>query len=124
MNIHNKNLSPESLQVLKFGETEYPFTGRYLYHDKSGMYVCANCQSPLFSSDAKYDKGCGWPAFNDIVSSDAVELKSDTSHGMIRTEVICKNCAGHLGHVFDDRSQPTGQWFCINSAALGFEEKD
>ncbi|MFS8159151.1 MAG: peptide-methionine (R)-S-oxide reductase MsrB [Candidatus Roizmanbacteria bacterium] len=121
--MHKKNLTHEQIKVLKYKDTEYPFTGKYLYHDDEGVYRCAGCDSPIFSSESKYDSGCGWPAFDDVVDKNAVELILDESHGMIRTEVICKKCGGHLGHVFDDRSQKTGKWYCINSAALDFKKK-
>lgn len=121
--ITNK-LSDEQLSVLRDGATEVPFTGEHLYREEDGVYTCAACGSVLFRSDTKFNAHCGWPAFYDIASSDAVTLKDDRSHGMMRTEVLCDNCGGHLGHLFDDApEQPTGQRYCINSLSLSFSPK-
>jgi peptide-methionine (R)-S-oxide reductase len=103
--------------------TEPPFSGRYVHQTAEGTYVCAGCGNPLFSSKTKFDSGSGWPSFFDTVSSDAVELKADVSHGMRRTEVVCARCGGHLGHVFDDGPAPTGQRYCMNSVSLQFQGK-
>jgi len=122
-----QKLSPEQYRVLREGATEYPGTGELLHNSKTGEYRCAACKQLLFMSDAKYDSDIagleGWPSFADPADSDAVELKPDDSLGMSRTEVICRNCGGHLGHVFPDASSPTGTHFCINSASLTFDEQ-
>lgn len=117
-----KELAPEKFHVLIEKGTEPPFTGRFNKHDKEGVYVCAGCGQELFRSDEKYDSGSGWPSFWTPMSNDKVELKPDNSLGMHRTEVVCGRCGGHLGHVFDDGPQPTGERYCINSLALEFEE--
>jgi peptide-methionine (R)-S-oxide reductase len=116
-------LSPEEYRVLRKKGTEAPFSGEYDHIFEPGTYHCAGCGAPLFESDTKYDSGCGWPAFYAPADDDAVNEDSDVTYGMIRTEVLCSNCGGHLGHVFPDGPQPTGQRYCINSAALKLEEK-
>ncbi len=116
-----QKLTPEQYHVLREKGTEAPFSGKFVHHKANGMYVCAACNTPLFSSDTKFDSGTGWPSFTDVAEKGNVELHDDTSLGMHRIEVTCKNCGGHLGHVFDDG--PTGKRYCINSCALGFEEK-
>ncbi|MFW9907184.1 MAG: peptide-methionine (R)-S-oxide reductase MsrB [Candidatus Thorarchaeota archaeon] len=117
-------LDSDQFKVLRQCGTEPPFSGKYVHHKANGMYVCAGCGNELFSSSTKYESGSGWPAFWDKVSEDSVETRIDTSHGMRRIEVLCKNCGGHLGHVFDDGPNPTGLRYCINSAALDFSLKD
>lgn len=119
-----QKLTPKQYAVLREKSTEAPFTGKFLHNDVSGMYTCAACDSELFDSGAKFDSGSGWPSFYDVAKSGAVKLIDDNTMGMRRTEAVCATCGGHLGHVFDDaHDQPTGQRFCINSAALNFEQK-
>jgi len=122
-----QKLTPEQYHVLREKGTELPGSGKLLYNKENGMYVCAACGTPLFKSDAKYDSTTpgliGWPSFSEAVGKDAVELRPDDSLGMHRTEVICKTCGGHLGHLFEDPSSPNGQHFCINSTALEFQPR-
>jgi len=113
-----KVLSPEEYHVLREKGTEPAFSGKYLKNKKKGTYVCAGCGNELFSSETKFDSGTGWPSFWSPVSKDSVEEKVDNRFGMHRTEVRCKKCGGHLGHVFDDSPTPTGQRYCINSVSL------
>ncbi|UCF13708.1 MAG: peptide-methionine (R)-S-oxide reductase MsrB [Thermoplasmatales archaeon] len=118
-----KVLTNEEYQILRKKDTELAFSGKYLNYKKDGMYVCAGCGNPLFSSETKFDSGSGWPSFWDVISKESVELKSDDSFGMKRVEVVCSRCGGHLGHVFDDGPRPTRKRFCINSLGLNFKEK-
>lgn len=119
----NKKLTPEQFAVLREGATERAFTGKLLHNKETGVYTCAGCTAPLFSSDSKYDSGSGWPSFFRPVSKDAIREREDTSHGMTRTEILCASCNGHLGHVFPDGPQPTGARYCVNSLSLGFKKK-
>ena len=115
-------LTPEQYRVLRQAGTEYAFTGKYWNHHANGDYACAGCGAVLFTSKSKFDSGCGWPSFFEAATPETVELRSDFSHGMVRTEVLCRQCGGHLGHLFDDAPDtPTGQRYCINSASLGFQ---
>jgi peptide-methionine (R)-S-oxide reductase len=114
-------LGPDRFAVLRQAATEPPFTGKYTHDKTAGVYRCGACAAPLFSSDAKYDSGSGWPSFTEPMTSESLELVQDRSHGMVRTEVRCARCGSHLGHVFDDGPGPTGQRFCMNSIALDLE---
>ncbi len=114
-------LTPEQYEVLRRHATERPFTGEYVNVKDDGIYRCAGCGAELFSSDTKFESGTGWPSFYEPAVAENVEVRSDTSYGMRRTEVTCKRCGGHLGHVFDDGPRPTGQRYCINSCALSLD---
>lgn len=118
-----KELTPEQYAVMRERGTEAPFTGKYLDTKEKGVYKCAACGNPLFSSDAKFESGTGWPSFSDVAAKGNVELKEDTSHGMRRTEVTCGKCGAHLGHMFLDGPTPTGKRYCINSVCLELEKK-
>ena len=116
-----KILTPEQYRVLREAGTERPGTGAYLDTSDAGVYRCAGCGNALFRSDAKYHSGCGWPSFYEPIAPGAVVEIADTSHGMVRTEIRCGSCGSHLGHVFDDGPQPTGERYCMNSVALDFK---
>jgi peptide-methionine (R)-S-oxide reductase len=116
-------LSPEQYEVLRRKGTERAFTGKYYNSKEKGVYRCAGCGNPLFDSETKFDSGTGWPSYWQPISEDTVATEEDRSHGMIRAEVLCARCGGHLGHVFPDGPEPTGKRYCINSISLDFEPK-
>lgn len=118
-----KELSPEEYHILREKGTERAFTGKYWDNHEEGKYVCAACGLELFDSDTKFESGSGWPSFYKPIDEDHVDAETDRSYGMIRDEVLCARCGGHLGHVFDDGPKPTGLRYCINSAALKFEKE-
>ena len=119
-----QRLTPEQYHVTQEAGTERAFSGEYWDCKDDGTYRCVVCDEPLFAADAKYDSGTGWPSFWQPVSEDAVEGSADTSHGMVRTEVTCASCGAHLGHVFDDGPQPSGDRYCMNSASLRLDRDD
>ncbi len=119
-----EKLTPEQYAVLREKGTEAPFAGKYVNEHSRGMYRCAACGTELFSSDAKFDSGTGWPSFSEPANLEHVELREDNSHGMHRTEVVCKTCEGHLGHVFNDGPGPKGQRFCINSCSIDLKKEE
>jgi peptide-methionine (R)-S-oxide reductase len=120
-----KELDANTYHITREAGTEAPFTGKYWDTTEDGKYMCSNCGQELFLSDTKYDAGCGWPSFYQAINNDTIESIRDISHGMIRTEVRCKRCGAHLGHVFDDGPKDkTGIRYCINSASLNFKKKN
>ncbi len=116
-----KRLSNKEFQILRLKSTEQPFTGRYLDNKEQGIYKCAGCETPIFTSDTKFNSQCGWPSFFDGLE-DKIRRREDRSHGMTRVEVLCKICDGHLGHLFEDGPLPTGLRYCINGYSLKFEK--
>lgn len=117
-------LDPSQFAVLREGATEPAFTGKYWNEKRPGVYACAGCGTELFSSDTKYESGSGWPSFFTPLAEERIVEKTDTSHGMVRTEILCATCGGHLGHVFPDGPQPTGLRYCVNSASLELDPSD
>jgi peptide-methionine (R)-S-oxide reductase len=119
-----EELTPDAYAVLRKAATEPPFTGKYVHNHEDGMYRCGGCGADLFSSDTKFESGSGWPSFTEPAIAEAVELREDRAHFMVRTEVVCAKCGGHLGHVFDDGPRDKGgSRYCINSCALDFDER-
>ncbi len=116
-------LDPESYHVLREKGTERPFTGKYYKNIDAGIYVCKGCNTELFTSATKYDAGCGWPSFFDAIDNGMINTITDYSHGMVRKEITCANCGGHLGHVFDDGPAPSGVRYCVNSLSLDFKKE-
>jgi peptide-methionine (R)-S-oxide reductase len=117
------SLSSEQYQVLRQKGTEKPFSGEYNIFSENGVYYCAGCGAPLFSSDEKYTSDCGWPSFTDAINDKNIITAQDSSYGMIRTEIMCAACGGHLGHLFDDGPGPGGKRYCVNSVSLKFKKK-
>lgn len=117
-------LDPTQFAVLRQGATEPAFTGKYWNEKRPGVYTCAGCGTELFSSDTKYESGSGWPSFFTPLAEERIVEKTDASHGMVRTEIVCATCGGHLGHVFPDGPQPTGLRYCVNSASLELDPTD
>ena len=113
-------LTPQEYSVLREKDTEPAFSGKFYQHKEPGTYVCAGCSNPLFSSDTKYESGCGWPSYFQPIKDGRVDMTVDSSYGMVRTEIVCTRCDSHLGHVFDDGPKPTGLRYCVNSASMKF----
>ena len=117
-----KELSPDQYHVLREKGTERPFTGKYYLNKEKGMYVCGACGNELFTSEMKFDSGCGWPSFDKEIEGGKIMTKKDSSHGMMRTEIMCAKCGSHLGHLFDDGPSETGLRYCVNSLSLNFKK--
>ena len=118
-----KLLSQEEYRVLREQGTEYPHSGAYNSHYEKGTYNCRGCNQPLYASDSKFDSGCGWPSYDQSIEG-AIEYRKDSSHGMVRVEIVCSNCGGHQGHVFDDGPTASGKRYCVNSVSISFEAKN
>jgi methionine-R-sulfoxide reductase len=116
-------LTPEQFAIIRQKGTERPFTGKFLVHNDKGVYTCAACGNELFTSEQKFDSHCGWPSFYDEIKGGKIKTVVDKTHGMVRTEIMCAKCDGHLGHVFDDGPNPTGLRYCVNSVSLGFKKE-
>jgi len=116
-----EELGAERYYILRQKGTERPYTGEFTMHFEKGIYKCAGCDTKLFESDSKFNANCGWPSFDEAIEG-TIEYLKDTSHGMVRTEIVCASCGGHLGHVFDDGPTATGQRYCVNSLSIDFEE--
>lgn len=117
-----QELSDEQYHILREKGTERPYTGKFNKHKEEGVYTCAACHAELFRSDSKFDSGCGWPSFYQSIDNKKIVTRTDNSHGMTRTEIMCANCGGHLGHLFDDGPAPTGLRYCVNSVSLDFKK--
>ncbi|CAH0533855.1 Peptide methionine sulfoxide reductase MsrB [Vibrio stylophorae] len=118
------HLTQEAYRVCRLGETEAPYSGVLLHHKEAGVYQCACCFKPLFHADQKYDSGCGWPSFDAPIHDQAIRYLTDHSHGMTRTEIRCAHCDAHLGHVFEDGPETTGERYCVNSVSMRFNAED
>jgi peptide-methionine (R)-S-oxide reductase len=119
-----KQLTDDAFHVCRERGTEAPFSGKLLHNKQTGIYYCTCCQSPLFTSEQKYDSGCGWPSFDAPINNEAVRYLVDRSHGMVRSEIRCATCDSHLGHVFDDGPKTTGERYCVNSVSLIFNKTE
>ena len=117
-----KNLSKKEFQILREGATEQPYTGKYNNHFEDGVYICKGCGKPLYKSKSKFDSGCGWPSFDECIKN-SIEYKKDFKIGVLRIEILCSNCGGHQGHVFNDGPTKTNQRYCVNSASIDFIPK-
>lgn len=117
-------LTPEQYAVLREKETDYPFRGKYTLHNEKGVYSCAGCGQELFTSDMKFDSDCGWPSFDKEMAGGRIKQIEDRSHGMVRIEIVCAKCGGHLGHLFDDGPTLTGMRYCVNSTSIDFKKAD
>jgi methionine-R-sulfoxide reductase len=118
-----KILTPEQFYVLRQKGTDRPFTGKYYLHNEKGVYRCAGCHTELFTSEMKFDSDCGWPSFDRELAGGKISKVKDTSHGMVRTEIVCTQCGAHLGHLFNDGPTPTGLRYCVNSTSIDFSKK-